>query len=689
MKKVFSFFRNRHQDIFRVILILTAILLITNRYPKHGVFKYDFSLGKPWAYKDLTAPGSFPIQKSTEELEIEKKELQEGIDPYFEIKEHLEADAMERFIDDFETRYRSIDDESLNSLDSLQGIETGKKVFESIYGKGIIDKSGLGNLAVIDIINLKSNNEVEAVNIGDLFDIPGAIQEVNGILYPFGLNPFVSESVSISIKKNLVPNIFYDSVTTNQIKRDAISQISLYRGAVQQDEIIIRYGELITQEKFQMLASLKEYTEGQDSERNRLLITLGYFLLTALWLSIFGFFVYNFAPDVFRSTRKLLFILVMIVGMIYIVSWAFVAQIPSYYVIPFCIIPIVLRTFFGTRLSLNAHLIVVLLASFFIPLGIEYTMLNIVAGMVAIFTNIKVHYWSHFFISIGWIFLTYCIGFLGISLIQEGNLVNLQWIDFGWLAINVFLTLMAYPLIPIFEKLFGNVSEITLMELGGLDKKLLKELQIKAPGTFQHSLQVSNLAEAAASEIGANSLLVKVGCLYHDIGKMENSVYFIENQSSNYNPHDELPFEESASIIINHVAKGVEMAKKQNLPEILIDFIRTHHGDTRVEYFYRSYIKSYPDSEVDESLFRYPGPLPYSKETAVVMMADTVEAAAKSLKNPTADSLDKLVDSLIQSKIEHDQFINSTITFKDISTVKKVFKKMLHSIYHVRIEYPE
>jgi cyclic-di-AMP phosphodiesterase PgpH len=689
MKRVFDFIKSRHQDIFRIFVILLAIFLITTQYPKHGVFKYDFSIDKPWAYEDINAPASFPIKKSIEEIEKEKKDIAAGLIPFFQVVGSVPQTVKDHFEKHIRSETTSADSTGFSAADSAQMLKKGFDIIDRIYDKGLIDPQGLAKIEVADRINVTFKNEVKEVPVADLYQMKDALTAVDDLVGKSGLKPELQQKTGSAIKQNLIPNIVFDSLTTNNFLADAINTISLYRGAVQEDENIIRYGEIVTPEKFQKLESLKEYTEGQMGERNRLLIELGYFILTALCLSIFGAFMFNFSPDVFRSMRKLLFILLMIVGFIFIVGWAVEAQIQSYYVIPFCIVPIILRNFFGIRLSLYTHLIIVLMASFIVPMGIEYTVLNLVAGMVAIFTNTKVHYWSQFFISIGFILITYSIGFFGISLIQEGQIGSLEWIDFGWLAINAFLTLMAYPLIPIFEKLFGTISEITLIELGDLNKPLLKDLQTKAPGTFQHSLQVANLAEAAAIELGANSLLVKVGCLYHDIGKTANPVYFIENQNTRYNPHDELPFAESAKVIIEHVTKGVEMAKKHKLPDVIIDFIRTHHGTSRVEYFYRSYIKSFPDAEIDDSIFRYPGPLPFSMETAIVMICDTVEAASRSLKEPTAEAIDNLVEALVKNKIDENQLVNATISFRDITRLKKLLKQKLHSIYHVRIEYPK
>ena len=689
MKNLLSFIRNKHQDILRLILILIAIFLITNFFPRYGKFKYIFEKNKPWRHEELRAPSSFPIIKSDKEIELEKQKIIGDIHPYYIVNTQTPKEQQEKFIKDFSDQIQKLNNgQGGSSIDSAKLTNAGLGILKKLYRKGVIQLDQKHqNFPKDFLINLIEDNEVEERALKDFYVLREANQFIEDTLRVLALVD--QKTLENTIKKILKPSIIYDSITTNTLRSEAFKEISKYREKVEEGETIIRKGDIVTEEKYQKIISYKEHIESQQGGRDRLMITIGYFVLTTLLLTIFGAFIYIFSPSVFHSTRKLLFILVLIVIMLYLVSWAVKAQIPSYYVIPFCIVPIILRTFFGTRLALYAHLIILLLASFIVPLGIEYTALNIVAGMVAIFTNIKAHYWSQFFVSIGFIFLTYSVGFLSIAMIQEGNLTSIQLLDFGWLSINVFLTLMAYPLIPIFEKLFGYVSDITLMELGDLNKPLLKELSLKAPGTFQHSLQVANLAEAAASEIGANSLLVKVGSLYHDVGKMENPIYFIENQNSNFNPHDELPFEESAQIIINHVIKGVEMAKKSKLPEVLIDFIRTHHGTSRVEYFYRSYIKRFPEKDVDDTMFRYPGPLPYSKETAIVMMADSVEAAARSIKSPTKEGLSNLVENIINHKIETGQFINSDITFKEINIVKKILRKMLHSIYHVRIQYPD
>lgn len=323
-----------------------------------------------------------------------------------------------------------------------------------------------------------------------------------------------------------------------------------------------------------------------------------------------------------------------------------------------------------------------------VPSPFEFMFIQLLGGIITILSIVNMHKRSQIFATAGYLFLAYCASFLSISIIQEGGMDSIAMMDFEWFGISAALTLFSYPLIFIFEKTFGFISDVSILELSDTNGKLLRKLATVAPGTFQHSLQVANLAEEAIYTIGGNSLLVRTGALFHDIGKMETPLFFIENQSGGINPHGDLSYEDSAFIIIEHVIKGIEIAKKHNLPEQIIDFIRTHHGTTYTEYFYRSFKKDFPEEKIREEKFRYPGPIPFSKETAVLMMADSVEAASRSLKKYDAETLDKLVENIINRQIEGNQFINANITFKDINTIKKIFKKKLMNIYHVRVEYP-
>ncbi len=692
MKKVFSFIINRHQEVLRYLMLLLTALIITNWIPKVSKFKYEFEESKPWKHENLIAPFNFAIQKSEKEVQEEEQSVLKTVNPYYNLDPEVAVRNKKIFSETLKNKFqREREAYNISLTDSALYRKIGLKILDSLYNKGIIivndnhkETTNGGDFK----INLLRNNTAEVVNIKDLYKIKKAYQfAINKIKNQSRIN---SDFLIPILEQSIEQNVFYDQATTDKILQETKQGVSNTRGVVQEGEIIISRGTVIDKERYNILQSFKdEYQKRVTGDKVNLIISLGYFIIIALIMTFFALFMFIFYKEVFFRTKHLSFVLLILILASYFFHWSISANLPSYYVLPFCIVPIVIRTFFGARMALFTHLMVVLIAGYILPVSFSYLSLHLIAGMAALFANINARYWSQFFVSTALILLTYSLGFFALTLIQEGSYEGIELSEYAWLGVNVLLVLIAYPLIPVFEKVFGLVSEITLVELSDLNKPLLKKLSLEAPGTFQHSLQVSNLAEAAANEIGANAMLVKVGALYHDIGKMYNPLYFIENQNTGINPHDDLSFEESAQIIIGHVLQGIDMAKKQKIPGILIDFIRTHHGTLRVEYFYRSHLKSYPDQEIDEENFRYPGPAPFSKETAILMMADSVEAASKSLKNPTAEDIDTLIDGIVAHQMEHEQFANSNITFKDITTAKKVFKHMIKNIYHVRIAYPE
>ena len=414
----------------------------------------------------------------------------------------------------------------------------------------------------------------------------------------------------------------------------------------------------------------------------------GYLLLTCLAIGALILFCRIEFPRIYTSLNSLTFLLIWPVLFALLVYFIEKTNNLSSYMIPFCIVPIVVKTFFSDRLAIFHHVVIILIVSFISKLGYEFTFLQILAGIITVLIVSGIRYWNKFFSTILIIFGIYIAGYFGLSAIKANNFADLPWHNFGWLALASFLLLLAYPITPLLEKIFGFTSDISLAELSDMNKPLIKRMSIEAPGTLQHSLQVSNLSEAAADKIGANSMLIKAAALYHDIGKLANPAAFIENQAAN-NPHDTWNNFESAKAIINHVSDGVALAKKERLPKIIIDFILSHHGTTRVEYFYRNQKKADPEREFDESLFRYPGPLPKSKEETILMVADSLEAASKSLKGATAKDIDDLVDKIIAFKIDHGQFDESELTFEELEQCKEVFKSLLKSINHVRIEYPD
>jgi putative nucleotidyltransferase with HDIG domain len=483
--------------------------------------------------------------------------------------------------------------------------------------------------------------------------------------------------------------VSYDDKLTNRLEAEVLEGLSLTRGMVQKGDVIISKGSVVNDDVYQKLESYKKaFEDNARTKGNPKLVLAGQFLLVSITIALLMIFLYLFRKDIYADNRLVSLILLVITAMLFTLSMAIKWQIPTnLYFIPYCIVPIIIRILFDTRLALNIHLLVVLIAGFFVPNSFEFAYFEITAGMVSIYSIKNLVRREQFLISAVIITFTYFVAFLGISLIREGTLIDIDWVNFIPFVVSVLLTLLAYPLIYLFEKIFAITSDITLIELTNTNAPLLREMAFTAPGTFQHSLQVANLAENAIYAIGGNALLVRAGALYHDIGKMENPLFFIENQNSGFNPHDKLPYEESAQIIIRHVYKGIEMAEKANIPDIVIDFIRTHHGNTRVDYFYQSYLKNFPEKIINENTFRYPGPIPFSKEAGVLMLADSVEAASRSLKEPDEKSISALVDRIVKYKLDQNQLKDSNITLKDLETIKAIFKRMLMSIYHVRIDY--
>ena len=417
------------------------------------------------------------------------------------------------------------------------------------------------------------------------------------------------------------------------------------------------------------------------------MISIGYGLLCALVLMLYLFYLKNNNPSVFIKLRWIVFLLSWVVLFTYLMYGIRVSDVLNPYMVPFCIAPIVIKNFHSRELAFVTHIIIVLIVGLVTAPGYEFIFLQILAGLVVSFSQFDTRYWGNFFKNIFTVFSIYVLGFIGLSLIEESSISNINWTVLIWLSLNGFLTLLAYPLIPLMGGFFGFTSSISLAELSDLNHPLLKELSMNAPGTLQHSLQVANLSESAAKAIGANDLLVKVAALYHDIGKTLKPMYFIENQSGT-NPHDNLPRLESAKIIIEHVTEGVKLAEKNGIPRVIINFISTHHGTTMVEYFYRMYVRENPNGEKDKAAFQYPGPKPRTKEESILMLADSLEATSKILKNPDSRAIDDLVERIVGDKIAQGQLENSALSFNDLEKCKQSFRQMLKNIHHVRIEYP-
>ncbi|MFC2148401.1 HD family phosphohydrolase [Bacteroidota bacterium] len=668
--------------IYKYILYVITIACIVFFFPRGGKFKYEFQKGKPWQYENLYAPFDFSIKKTADEIAEERNTIESDQVDYYQYDEVAASEAYQIFADKFPVVF-STEKFSNRSRRILESV--GKDFLDTIYSYGILKKAD--ELISKNSLYLIKDGEARRVQSKALYRMGAIDDSITKVLNDKRLGNYDTDFKTLLFDV-LQPNVSFDEELTRRELEEALSEISLTRGNVDEGKLIIARGEVVEADNLKILESLKaEYESELWTENNYYFILFGYTILVALVLMMLFLFLKKYRPEVFRNNVKVTFIFFNILLMIFITTLVVKYNEAYVYVVPLCIMPLILKTFFDARLGLFVHVLTVLILGFVVPNSFEYIFLQIIAGIVTILTVSELYKRANLFISVGQITLIYIIGYFAFHIIHEGNLDNVNWYIFGFFFLNGMITLFAQPLIYIYEKMFGMVSDVSLLELSDTNSKLLKELSNKAPGTFHHSLQVANLAEASANEIGANAMLVRVGALYHDIGKMNNPTYFTENQVTSINPHDDLDPKESARIIINHVIEGIELARKYNLPDRVIDFIRTHHGTSFVYYFYKK--QQELDQPFKESDFRYPGPIPFSKETAILMMADSVEAASKSLNNPTYQIIDQFVEKIITGQMNGNQFLNANITFKEIQMIKKVLKQKLTNIYHLRVEYPE
>lgn len=660
-------------DFLKYMLVATVIIVISFLFPK-SIDTLDFKIGERWEMNDIVATEDVPILKSEGEVKEEKKAIEDTFTPYF-IRDN---EVASRNIDALKEKISTLEMDNL--VDRTQQVDVVMvRKLDSLYRVGIYKPSNYDS----DKIRLDNRT----VSLQSLLTESQAEKSVEILLeqnQDSRANK-LSDIADIFIEPNIILN---EKLTSDELLQ-AKNAVTKQEGIITQGELLIAKGDIIDKNKYE---KIQAYNNNQPtalfSKGVNIVSFLGYLLLTCLIIGSLLMYLKVHYTEIYYKLSTLAFILLwplLFSLLVYLIEHT---SSLSSYIIPFCIVPIIIKNFYTDRLALFVHIVIVLIASFLSSLGYEFTFLQILAGIVTVLFVSETRYWNKFFTAILIIFGTYMLGYLGLSLIQMEDNPNIEWSNFIYLAFSALLTLMAYPFIPLLERIFGFTSSISLVELSDMNKPLLKRLSMEAPGTLQHSLRVSNLSEAAADSIGANSLLIKVGALYHDIGKLHKPEYFIENQTGS-NPHGQLNNFESAKVIIDHVAEGEKLAKKEKLPQVIIDFINTHHGTTRTEYFYRNQMKEFPDKEFDEILFRYPGPKPTTKEQGIMMMADSLEAASKSIQNPTGQDIDNLVEKIIAGKIQNGQLDLCELTLKELEECKTVFSSMLRSMNHVRIEYPE
>ena len=667
--------------IYKSLIFIATVSVIVYFLPNEGKFNYQFDINKPWKYGLLQASFDFPIYKNDIQVQKEQDSILADYQPYFQIDKEAEKNVLSKLREDYNKTLRH----SLPGTDYVRYIE---RTLKALYEDGIIAGNDLKRMEEDSIIAIRlvDKNVATSRFIDQLYTVKEAYEYLlnadtthykKKILQQCNLNDYIT------------PNLVYDEEKSEAAQKDLLSNISWANGFVLNGQKIIDRGEIVDEQTYNILESLrKEWEKRSDSVQEKRLTLAGQILYVGIFLFCFMAYLELFRADYYERKGTLTLLFALIVFFPVLSSIMVEQNLSSIYVVPFAMIPIIVRVFLDSRTAFMAHVTIILLCSITLRFPHEFILLQVVAGMVAIYSLRELSQRSQLLRTALVVFISYALLYFAFELIHEDDLTKLNTRMYIYFMINGILLLFAYPLLFLLEKIFGFTSDVTLVELSNINNSLLREMSEVAPGTFQHSLQMANLAAAAANKIGGKSQLVRTGALYHDIGKMVNPAFFTENQSG-VNPHKSLSYEQSAQVIISHITDGLKRAEKHNLPKVIKDFISTHHGRGLTKYFYISYKNEHPDEEVDQEKFRYPGPNPFTKEQAVLMMADSVEAASRSLPEYTEESISTLVDKIIDTQVSEGYFKECPITFKDIATVKALFKEKLKTMYHTRISYPE
>ena len=667
--------------IYKSLIFIATVSVIVYFLPNEGKFNYQFDINKPWKYGLLQASFDFPIYKNDIQVQKEQDSILADYQPYFQIDKEAEKNVLSKLREDYNKTLRH----SLPGTDYVRYIE---RTLKALYEDGIIAGNDLKRMEEDSIIAIRlvDKNVATSRFIDQLYTVKEAYEYLlnadtthykKKILQQCNLNDYIT------------PNLVYDEEKSEAAQKDLLSNISWANGFVLNGQKIIDRGEIVDEQTYNILESLrKEWEKRSDSVQEKRLTLAGQILYVGIFLFCFMAYLELFRADYYERKGTLTLLFALIVFFPVLSSIMVEQNLSSIYVVPFAMIPIIVRVFLDSRTAFMAHVTIILLCSITLRFPHEFILLQVVAGMVAIYSLRELSQRSQLLRTALVVFISYALLYFAFELIHEDDLTKLNTRMYIYFMINGILLLFAYPLLFLLEKIFGFTSDVTLVELSNINNSLLREMSEVAPGTFQHSLQMANLAAAAANKIGGKSQLVRTGALYHDIGKMVNPAFFTENQSG-VNPHKSLSYEQSAQVIISHITDGLKLAEKHNLPKVIKDFISTHHGRGLTKYFYISYKNEHPDEEVDEEKFRYPGPNPFTKEQAVLMTADSVEAASRSLPEYTEESISTLVDKIIDTQVSEGYFKECPITFKDIATVKALFKEKLKTMYHTRISYPE
>ena len=672
--------RFKQRTILETLLVIACISIIIYFMPRDTKFNYHFSINTPWTYGQLMSDFDFPIYKSDESIQAEQDSLYREFQPYFNIDSTISTNAIAQFQKDYDSRfYEIITPQQYNSY---------RQRLKNAYAKGIIsiDNSEIiKSDSLTDIKIVTDDNIARTVNTKKLNTIKSVYRQLT-------YNDTLPRDVLMSLKleEYIQPNIIYNKAKTELALEELKASVSISDGMVQKGQKIISRGDIVDEKLYKILQSYQYEWNKRDNEKRQTGYTLlGQILLVTMALRGLIYFLRIYRPAYFAQSNKFILIYLLITLFTLTVAWMVRTHTGNVFMVPFAMVPILLCLFADSRTAFMTHVVQIFICSTMLQAPHIFMLIEIAGGFAAIVSLRELSARSQLFRTVFFVLLSQAMVCFAYELISENDITKLNLSMYIYFLINGALLLSTYPLMFAIEKIFGFTSAVTFIELSNINNELLYKLSQDAPGTFQHSMQVGNLAAEAARRVGANSIEVRTGALYHDIGKMKNPIYFTENQSGGINPHNNLPPEESAAIILRHVTDGVSIANSHHLPDSIKDFITTHHGTSKTGYFYITYKNAHPDEYIDESLFTYAGPKPETREQAILMMADSVEAASHSLKEYTESNIHALVDKIIDAQLENGQFSLTPLTFKDIDTIKSTFKERLKAIYHTRISYPE
>lgn len=678
-----SIFNNTEENYWRnlatkTVLVCITVAIIVWFLPRNEGRMYRYDVGKPWMYGSVIAKFDFPIYKTDEAIKHEQDSLLKHFQPYYSLNPLIEKKQVERFLHDYEQGINGLPKEYVGIV---------ARQMQEIYQMGIINTNEYNNIYKdsTSMIRFVSGKNAKSLKVSSFYSTIAAYEHI------FANEKLAAQRAILSrcnLNNYIEANIVYDKEKSDAEKNDLLSSIPLASGMVMSGQKIIDRGEIVNDYTCRVLNSFDKEMKRRSSTQDEIMTTfIGQILFVLILVMMFTSYLTLFRKDYFEKPRSITMLYTMITLFPILVSMMMKHNFFSVYIIPFAMAAIFVRVFMDSRTAFITHVTMILICAAAVKYQYEFIIVQLASGLVAIYSLRELSKRSQIFITAILVTISSCIVYLALQLMQDNQVFNIDPSMYTYFIINGIFLLLSYPMMYLIEKMFGFISNVTLFELSNTNKGLLRNLSEIAPGTFQHSITVGNLAAEIANRIHANSLLVRTGALYHDIGKMTNPVFFTENQAG-VNPHDQLSDLESAQIIISHVTEGLKLAEKFNLPGIIKDFISTHHGTGLTKYFYINYCNEHPDEQVDKEMFQYPGPNPFTREQAILMMADTVEAASRSLNEYTEESISTLTNKLIDSQVAGGFFRECPITFRDIALAKSVLIERLKSIYHTRISYP-